>query len=445
MHFGIAIIAAALTWSASDSVARPAPSRVATLLTVRMASPTSGWAAGATGLLRTTDGGVHWQVVTPPALGRPLRRSPTGLVTAFLDETHAWVAVDNSVVSAVSGQSKPPTTLRLFRTADQGRHWYALPLLRLGVFDYAGTLSFVSRDIGWLEIIRNVGAGSVWFDLYRSPDGGVHCQRVLQVGSPHPSSGTPLGCDLCDGGITFTGQTTGWFTGCWCGIGTGSSFLYVSRNAGRTWRAMALSLPPHRGRITTGTLPPTMFDQRNGILPAVVFGLRSGRSRGGTAFFDASVTHDGGRHWMPAARVPTIPLAGYPGLPYSFPDSRHGFVLTGKRLYRTSDGGRHWQATSVRIPLDGVATLPSSSSTDATDWPSDPASPLNRAQSCGERQMGVKPGRLSLRRLKASRYLSNQRRDYALESLSGDANTRAQPTDMCHSRNARIREKQERK
>ncbi len=343
MRVGIAIIAVALTWSASAPVARPTPPRVANLLVLHMASPTAG--------------GAHWQVVTPPALRRSWQRSPISLATAFLGDTHAWVAMDNSAVSTTSGQGKPPTTLRLFRTADGGRHWYALPLLRLGAFYYAGKLSFVSREVGWLEIIRNVGAGSVWFDLYRTPDGGVHWQRVLQVGSPHPSSGAPLGCDLCDGGLTFTSQTTGWFTGCWCGVGSGSTFLYVSRNAGRTWQALALSPPPHRGRITIGTLPPILFDRRNGILPAVVFGLRRGRSGGETHVFDVYVTHDGGRHWTPTAPVPTISLEGYPDIPYSFPDARHGFFLMGKRLYRTSDGGQHWQVIPTRIPLDRVDTI----------------------------------------------------------------------------------------
>jgi len=263
MRVGIAIVAAALTAStcaASASVARPTTLRAANLISIHMASPATGWAVGTTGLLRTTDGGVHWQVATPPALGRPLRRSPYGLVTAFLGGTRAWVAVDNAVVSTVIGQSKPPTTLRLFRTVNGGRHWQALPLLRLGTFYYAGKLSFLSPEAGWLEIIRNVGAGSAWFDLYWTHDGAVHWRRVLQVGPPRPSPGAPLGCDLCDSGLTFSSQTTGWLTGCWCGIGNGSSFLYVSRNAGRTWRALGLSPPTHRGRITIATLPPVLFD-----------------------------------------------------------------------------------------------------------------------------------------------------------------------------------------
>ncbi|MDQ2743531.1 MAG: YCF48-related protein [Chloroflexota bacterium] len=69
------------------------------------------------------------------------------------------------------------------------------------------------------------------------------------------------------------------------------------------------------------------------------------------------MTHDGGRHWTPTAPVPTISLEGYPDIPYSFPDARHGFILMGKRLYRTSDGGRHWQAITAPIPLDARDTI----------------------------------------------------------------------------------------
>jgi photosystem II stability/assembly factor-like uncharacterized protein len=182
---GIAVIAAALTsftFSISASVARPASPHIANLLAIRVTSLSTAWAVGTTALLHTTDAGVHWQVVTPSALGRPLRRSPYRLVTAFLDGAHAWVAEDNSVVSTVIGQGKPPTTLRLFHTADGGRHWHALPLLRLGAFYYAHTLSFSDRKTGWLEIVRNVGAGSVWFDLYRTVDEGTHWRRVLSSG-----------------------------------------------------------------------------------------------------------------------------------------------------------------------------------------------------------------------------------------------------------------------
>ncbi|HZU12131.1 MAG TPA: hypothetical protein VFB58_04765 [Chloroflexota bacterium] len=329
--------------------------QAANLLRLHMETPAVGWAMSTTGLLRTTDGSLHWRVVTPPALGRPLRRSPYALVTDFLGVQRAWVGIDNAVVSAVVGRSKAPTTLRLFRTDDGGRYWQALPLLRLGTFYYADAPQFVSPDVGWLEIVRNVGAGSVWFDLYWTHDGGIHWQRVLHVGSPHSSPGL-LGCDLCSAGLTFSSHMSGWFTGCWCGIGTGSSFLYVSRNAGRTWRPLSLPAPSHIRLGTIGTLPPTLFDRDNGILPAVVYQriTTPGRER---AFFDAYVTHDGGRHWTPTTPVPiSYPRAG-PEILHSFPNTRFGFFVIGKQLYRTRDGGKHWQAIPESIPLEHSETM----------------------------------------------------------------------------------------
>jgi len=342
------------SWGAVDA-ARHAPSvQAAHLLRLHMASPAVGWAMGTTGVLRTTDGGVHWRVVTPRALGRPLRRSPYALFTAFLDVARAWVAVDNAVVSRVGGTSKARSTLRLFRTDDGGHHWQALPLLHVGTFYQAGAPQFVTPQPGWLEIVRSVGAGSLWFDLYCTHDGGAHWRRVLRLGSPHSSPGAPLGCDICDADLTFNRPTTGWLTGCWCGVGNGGSFLYVSRNAGRTWRALPLAPPPHDGRSTIATLPPVLFDRRHGILPTVVFDLPSGRGKG---LFDAYVTHDGGRRWTSTTPVPVSGLEGGPTIPYSFPDARYGFFVIGKRLYRTRDGGRHWQAIPESVPLEHSETM----------------------------------------------------------------------------------------
>ena len=47
----------------------------------------------------------YMQMATPLPFGRALRLSSYGLLTAFLDEVHAWVGVDDSTVSTASQQS----------------------------------------------------------------------------------------------------------------------------------------------------------------------------------------------------------------------------------------------------------------------------------------------------------------------------------------------------
>lgn len=184
----------------------------------------------------------------------------------------------------------------------------------------------MSEDAGWLEIIRNAGAGSVAFDLYRTVDGGMHWLRGPRVQSPRLSPAVPLRCDLCSGNLIVSSGRTAWSTGCWCGIGNGSGFLHVSRDAGRTWRAVAVSPPAHRRPITVAT-PPAPFDRRHGVLPTVIFGGLASRSNSSRRHFDAYLTHDGGAHWTPTTPVALGPDSTYPVLLSSFPAGWHGLFL----------------------------------------------------------------------------------------------------------------------
>lgn len=98
-----------------------------------------------------------------------------------------------SATATSTRQNRLPNAVRLFRTDDGGRHWQVLPRLRPDTSEHIGSLTFVSEDAGWLEIIRGAGAGSVAFDLYRTVDGGMHWLRGPRVQSPRLSPAVPLG------------------------------------------------------------------------------------------------------------------------------------------------------------------------------------------------------------------------------------------------------------
>src|SRR5207249_624307 len=74
----------------------------------------AGWAAGSTTdrILRTTDGGSHWNDVTP-------RGARLGTwTTFFLDADNAWLAS-----SLQPGSPTNDFSVEIYRTLDGGRNW----------------------------------------------------------------------------------------------------------------------------------------------------------------------------------------------------------------------------------------------------------------------------------------------------------------------------------
>ena len=65
---------------------------VGAISSLRMFDATTGWAATSDRVLRTGDGGFHWQDVTPPAPPGTSLSSLTGLAMFPRSAAEAWVA-----------------------------------------------------------------------------------------------------------------------------------------------------------------------------------------------------------------------------------------------------------------------------------------------------------------------------------------------------------------
>ena len=181
-------------------------------------------------LLLTTDGGRSW--------------GPDGLPGL----------TDIDVVSARTAYAEHGAWL--FRTDDGGASWQRVHWLR-------GTIAFADREHGWIDN----GA-----TLFATDDGGRTFAR-LRTPCPDPETGYRAESRL-------TAELG--FLACGFEPGAGSQLkqLYVTRDAGRTWRLRAgeKQLPD------IGYLESIAFrSARDGVLTA---------QRGGVA-----VTHDGGRTW----------------------------------------------------------------------------------------------------------------------------------------------------
>lgn len=345
-----------------NSAAAPVP--------VKMFSPTTGWAKGA---LRTTDGGVHWANVAPPSV--PDRSS--GYTEFFLDADHAWV------VQAAGSATACSDHIVVFSTADAGKTWQQAAPIQVAISDPTELivwprLDFVDASNGWLQVPTFQGfSPKAIGPLYQTTDGGLHWTVV----SAKPAWSENPSC-VGGAGISFVSTTTGWVRLQRCSIsGDPGLILLVTHDGGVTWTPQVIardcrcpdqplpyffdamhgmllkdmqwpfselivtsdggltwstrSLPP-KDRATTNVWTMTFIDPNNGwrIIGAVV-------ANGNR--FRLEHTGDGGNTWT----VVNSDLAGDGTL--TFVDPRNGFLATGTKLFKTSDGGRSWAAIETSI------------------------------------------------------------------------------------------------
>ncbi len=349
------------------------------LSTLQMVSATSGWATGWTvdrsrgGVLRTSDGGAEWQIISPRDV------DPTRIENSFfLDGTHAWLAVSAGREATAHPIS---TTLNFLRTVDGGATWQSIAPLHF-LSSGPGWLDFIDPQHGWYMANLSQAAGSMAVELYQTTDGGLHWASVsVTAGEPSLSTPGSLPVECNKTGIAFADAETGWATG---HCTTGGVFFYVTRDGGRTWRSQSLRPPADApsdlfATCDCETTPPVFATARDGITPVKIFvseheavlyvtkdggqtwqpsQLASNRLLRPPVFVspndgwvtdevDLFVTHDGGLTWTTAGHLPDLRLLGT----FDFVDLKNGWLTGGVQVYATHDGGVTWQPiTPVLAP-----------------------------------------------------------------------------------------------
>lgn len=302
--------------TASSPVGSTTPARNGTWLTsglrLKMSTEQTGWAVGDsrhgpfTTVIRTTDGGKHWQNVTPTGVAD---------VAAFyvLDENNAWLPILEKL-----GQTQVE---KLWRTTDGGKTWRsALVPDALSHGELNANMVFIDQNTGWW-LIPPEGTPSALNDGTPAPSG--------KLTAVHPAGSV--------GSVTSDESTQ-------------SALLYHTSDGGQTWQKIGSTLPffdmqfldHQRGWATT-----TMLVDASGTLHS--------------AFF---ATSDGGRTWtlrslpVPAeekrdaqpSSIETLSVTsasvGY--LRVSFASSNMSSVRD--YVYQTSDAGRTWQVIGPRLP-----------------------------------------------------------------------------------------------
>src|SRR5689334_8683503 len=120
---------------------------------IRMLDTNNGWALTATSILKTSDGGVHWNDVTPgnAALNQYARGD-------FLNQQSAWIAIPPS--KQVEGPG-----INILYTTDGGQDWHSahIPDPLVATIDVP---HFLDTQQGWLEASSSPGAGHAGSDLW---------------------------------------------------------------------------------------------------------------------------------------------------------------------------------------------------------------------------------------------------------------------------------------
>jgi len=229
------------------------PGQPVTITTIDMIDAANGWAFGGNQdpgdrLLRTRDGGLTWQDVTPPYRSAD-ENAPGKMKNAyFLDTNSAWVAVYYLPQSYLPEEF--PLDGIIWRTRDGGLTWepgepVELYLTLFGpdpgskeIHDPSPPplMQFLDAKRGWI-LIRDIGSGmhKAMVSLYMTKDGGEHWEKVFDLFSDrYLDSGWKTG-------MTFAGDQTGWSTTSDYPLEV--AFLRHTSGEGRTWEQTYLPPP----------------------------------------------------------------------------------------------------------------------------------------------------------------------------------------------------------
>lgn len=300
---------------------------------IQMIDPTQGWAIGGLAdpgdhVLRTVDGGSTWKDVTPleEVASEGDRKAATGY---FQDTQTAWVMFSNT-----SGMT--PAKSVVWRTEDGGASWETsqpLDISSLSEFYNPSYLQFVNGQTGWVMVHVGVGMNHDYFVLYRSGDGGITWERLLD---PYNDSSGIMSCGKT--GMLFTDPVHGWLTGDCHGVAAGV-WLFKTIDGGATWERVTLPDPASSPGLFSdmlaacGSYDPFFFSNDLGHIGVNCVNYMVDPP---TYQYYIYTTQDGDSTWTSST---------YPGKALYFYSASTGWALADK-IHRTEDGGLTWKAVS---------------------------------------------------------------------------------------------------
>lgn len=347
---------------------------------IHMMNASEGWAqtwlaGGNTNtrdeLLHTSDGGVHWQNVTPAQYG-----ALAGENISYISGTAAWAEVLNNANATV-----------FVRTTNGGQTWQASTPLdqSLGMVppNHAAAninyVTFLTPDTGWLlAATYNDIETAVGEILYHTTDGGLTWHELTSSTSADANTSGRLPLPGAYTGLSFINASTGWIMGSNVNLagvlGDGGRvtmrqpWLYVTHDGGLTWHVQTLpdTYSIEGSAVGIVTYPPQFFSATDGLLTISSWAP----SEIATSVY---ATHDGGVTWQRngffavflAQNSPGTTALEMPRLVTTFANMNVGAFWedseyqNANTLATTHDGGQTWAQTRLSFPAS-IESVPTS-------------------------------------------------------------------------------------
>ena len=300
-----------------------------------MVSTSKGWAFSILGVVRTTDGGHLWKLVSPSNLPKtqplPCGGYPGAVSLFATGPDRAWFAR-----SCDSSSEQLTNQITVWRTTNAGLTWSSTILVGHGIQGPNDIdLDFLERGPGWVAPESTSGGGVAIESLFATRDGGARWTSIFS----NESARNLLGFSSETQGYGFSERE-------YPNASDFSDFPLVTSDGGLTWDHRSVPIPAgyDTGAIDVGSAG--FSGANSAAIPVMLFHT----SPIGGYLFTTYLTRDGGLHWSHTAVLHGRLLGDF----FSATD---GWTEDGKSLMHTTNSGRSWSRVADNVPaaLGGYA------------------------------------------------------------------------------------------
>lgn len=304
-----------------------------------------GWAISREGILKTGDGGLTWENITPKGIDLSDKEYVTSksfnnksLFHTFLDKKTGFIAY------------KEKSKIKIFKTLDGGQKWEETTLNIDNNWENETleiNIDVINDKEAFVMITSPKTSNQLDMEVYKTDDSGNHWTKITK--NVIASLNNKSDYYNIEGitGIKFINNAMGWYTV--KGEKTKYPFIYNTKDGGVTWEIENLNVPReylNSKEYNINTFPPKFSkDNKQGYLPVEFMS----KDKSSMIFYK---TIDGGLTWNPS-----IPIETQGGIEIIYGVDKDGILWIvdggGNKIYRIFYNDNNVNEITTEINLKG--------------------------------------------------------------------------------------------